>query len=239
MSKRKAFFDSGLGGLTVLSKAMDELPNEDFLFFADTLHVPYGVKKTEDVKRYIHQSIEIIVQEDLRLWSGCGQAVVIACNTATSLVISELRDKYTIPVIGMELAVKPAVEINRFIGKRVLVFATAITLKESKFIDLVHRVDDLNIVDSLPLPELVEFCETLNFDKKVIKEYFISKLESYDLDEYGTVVHGCTHYPFYKQILKELLPEHIQIIDGSNGTIKRLTQVLKVHSLLNLNGNRT
>ncbi|MNO38918.1 Glutamate racemase 2 [compost metagenome] len=231
MSKKIAFFDSGLGGLTVLSKAMDELPNEDFLFFADTLHVPYGVKQTEDVKRYIHQSIEIILQEDVK-------AVVIACNTATSLVISELRDKYAIPVIGMEPAVKPAVEMNRPAGKRVLVFATAITLKESKYMDLVRRVDDKNIVDSLPLPELVEFCEALNFDKKVIKDYFYKKLDSYDLDGYGTVVLGCTHYPFYKQILKELLPEHIQIIDGSNGTVKRLSQILMANSLLNVNGNR-
>ncbi|MNN06282.1 Glutamate racemase 2 [compost metagenome] len=229
MSKRIAFFDSGLGGLTVLSKAMDELPNEDFLFFADTLHVPYGVKKPEDVKRYIHQSIEIILQEDVK-------AIVIACNTATSLAISELRDKYTIPVIGMEPAVKPAVEINRPTGKRVLVFATAITLKESKYIDLVRRVDDMNIVDSLPLPELVEYCEALNFDKKVIKDYFIKKLESYNLDEYGTVVLGCTHYPFYKRILKELLPEHIKIIDGSDGTIKRLSQILRANSLFSLHG---
>ncbi|MNP24549.1 Glutamate racemase 2 [compost metagenome] len=136
----------------------------------------------------------------------------------------------------MEPAVKPAVEINRPTGKRVLVFATAITLKESKYIDLVRRVDDKNIVDSLPLPELVEFCEALNFDTKVIKEYFMNKLESYDLDEYGTVVLGCTHYPFYKRILMELLPEHIQIIDGSNGTVKRLTQILKANSLFSLQG---
>ncbi|MNW43191.1 Glutamate racemase 2 [compost metagenome] len=229
MSKRIAFFDSGLGGLTVLSKAMDELPNEDFLFFADTLHVPYGVKKTEDVKRFIHQSIETIVKEDVK-------AVVIACNTATSLAITELRDKYEIPVIGMEPAVKPAVEINRPTGKRVLVFATAITLKESKYIDLVRRVDDINIVDSLPLPELVEFCEALNFDNNVINDYFLKKLENYDLNEYGTVVLGCTHYPFYKRFLMKLLPKHIQIVDGSKGTIKRLTQILNANSICNLSG---
>lgn len=228
---RIAFFDSGLGGLTVLSEAMKELPQEDFLFYADTLHVPYGTKAKEDVKSYIHHAMETIMKEEVK-------AIVVACNTATSLAISDLRKAYPIPVIGMEPAVKPAVEINRSSGKRILVLATPLTIKESKYKDLVRRVDSMHIVDSLPLPELVEHCEALNFDQKVMKDYFTKQFESFDMNEYGTIVLGCTHYPFYKSILSDLLPDHIRMIDGSKGTVNRLIQVLSDNDLLSSSGNR-
>lgn len=228
---RIAFFDSGLGGLTVLSEAMKELPQEDFLFYADTLHVPYGTKAKEDVKSYIHHAMETIMKEEVK-------AIVIACNTATSMAISDLRKAYPIPVIGMEPAVKPAVEINRSSGKRILVLATPLTLKESKYRDLVRRVDSMHIVDSLPLPELVEHCEALNFDQKVMNAYFTKQFESFDMNEYGTIVLGCTHYPFYKRILSDLLPDHIRIIDGSKGTVNRLIQVLSDHDLLSSSGSQ-
>lgn len=228
---RIAFFDSGLGGLTVLSEAMKELPQEDFLFYADTLHVPYGTKAKEDVKSYIHHAMETIMKEEVK-------AIVVACNTATSMAISDLRKAYPIPVIGMEPAVKPAVEINRSSGKRILVLATPLTIKESKYRDLVRRVDSMHIVDSLPLPELVEHCEALNFDQKVMKDYFTKQFESFDMNEYGTIVLGCTHYPFYKSILSDLLPAHIRMIDGSKGTVNRLIQVLSDNDLLSSSGNR-
>ncbi|MGG4103142.1 glutamate racemase [Paenibacillus lautus] len=228
---RIAFFDSGLGGLTVLSAAMKKLPHEDFLFYADTLHVPYGTKDKEDVKSYIHQAMETIMKEEVK-------AIVVACNTATSMAISDLRKAYPIPVIGMEPAVKPAVEINRSSGKRILVLATPLTLKESKYRDLVRRVDSMHIVDSLPLPELVEHCEALNFDQKVMNAYFTKQFESFDMNEYGTIVLGCTHYPFYKRILTDLLPDHIRIIDGSKGTVNRLIQVLSDKDLLSSSGRQ-
>ena len=167
------------------------------MFYADTLHVPYGTKAKEDVKSYIHHAMETIMKEEVK-------AIVVACNTATSMAISDLRKAYPIPVIGMEPAVKPAVEINRSSGKRILVLATPLTIKESKYRDLVRRVDSMHIVDSLPLPELVEHCEALNFDQKVMKDYFTKQFESFDMNEYGTIVLGCTHYPFYKSILSDL-----------------------------------
>ncbi|GIO96053.1 glutamate racemase 2 [Paenibacillus lautus] len=215
----------------MLSAAMKKLPHEDFLFYADTLHVPYGTKDKEDVKSYIHHAMETIMEEEVK-------AIVVACNTATSMAISDLRKAYPIPVIGMEPAVKPAVEINRSSGKRILVLATPLTLKESKYRDLVRRVDSMHIVDSLPLPELVEHCEALNFDQKVMNSYFTKQFESFDMNEYGTIVLGCTHYPFYKRILSDLLPDHIRMIDGSKGTVNRLIQVLSDKDLLSSSGRQ-
>ncbi|MFK4301607.1 glutamate racemase [Paenibacillus sp. RC254] len=219
------FFDSGLGGITVLSEALRRLPNENFVYLADTLHVPYGTKTPQEVCGYVKASVQTILKEDVK-------ALVIACNTATSIAVAELRNEYHIPIIGMEPAVKPAVEMNRANGKRVLVLATPLTLKQSGYAALVSRVDDHGSVDSLPLPELVHYCEQLNFDRTLMAEYFNRKLSAFDLNLYGTVVLGCTHYPFYKEILKGLLPSHIQLIDGSQGTVRRLKQVLSELNLL-------
>ncbi|SFL94508.1 glutamate racemase [Paenibacillus sp. 1_12] len=227
---RIAFFDSGLGGITVLHEGMRRFPQEDFYYYADTLHVPYGTKPKQEVKQYIFEAVDRMMQLDIK-------ALVIACNTATSIAIAELRSVYTsIPIIGMEPAVKPAVQLSRANGRRVLVLATPLTLRESKYIELVNRIDDLSIVDSLPLPELVQYCEQLQFDETVMANYFTAKFAPYDLNNYGTVVLGCTHYPFYKLILRKLLPKHIQIIDGSSGTINHLDELLVSHSLLESSG---
>jgi glutamate racemase len=222
---RIAFFDSGLGGITVLHEGIRRFPQEDFMYYADTLHVPYGTKPKDEVKQYIFDAVDAMMKTDIK-------ALVIACNTATSIAIAELRRKHpSIPIIGMEPAVKPAVQLSRLNGRRVLVLATPLTLRESKYIELVNRIDDMSIVDSLPLPELVEYCESLQFDKALMSDYFTAKFASYKLERYGTVVLGCTHYPFYRKILTELLPKHIQIIDGSGGTVNRLGELLADHSL--------
>ncbi|MCY9761670.1 glutamate racemase [Paenibacillus alvei] len=219
-----SFFDSGMGGITVLAEAMKQLPQEQYLFYADTLHVPYGTKSQQEVMRHVQSAVEEIMQHHVK-------ALVIACNTATSIAASELRRNYNIPIIGMEPAVKPAVEMNRNNGKRVLVFATALTLSQDKYHTLVTRLDEEHIVDSIPLPELVEYCEQLNFDKGVIGDFFAQKLAGIDLSQYGTIVLGCTHYPYYKHILREIVPDHIQLIDGSQGTVQRLAQVLQEKQL--------
>jgi len=213
------FFDSGLGGLTVLEEALRRLPRHDYLYMADTLHVPYGTKAKEDVRAYIHDAVKAMVEVGI-------DALVVACNTATSIAVAELRELYSFPIVGMEPAVKPAVEMNRATGKRVLVFATALTLQQPKYYALVSRVDEGGIVDSLPLPELVEYCESLQFDRQIISQYFREKLTGYNLNDYGIVVLGCTHYPFYTNILREILPPHIQIVNGNAGTVKRLSALM-------------
>ncbi|WP_037285759.1 glutamate racemase [Saccharibacillus sacchari] len=214
-----AFFDSGIGGLTVLREAARMLPDEDFIFFADTLHVPYGPKTKQQVTEYVCEAAERILGEKVK-------ALVIACNTATSVAATELRRVYEVPVIGMEPAVKPAVEMNGAGGRRVLVLATELTLSQAKYMELVSRVDDHGIVDSLPMPELVEYCERLNFDPVELGEYFRRKFEPFDLNAYGTIVLGCTHYPYYAPLLESMLPSHIRVIDGSAGTVRRLNAVL-------------
>ncbi|MDR7246416.1 glutamate racemase [Priestia megaterium] len=226
---RIGFFDSGIGGISVLNEAIKHFPKEDFLYYADTRNVPYGTKTKEEVNKHVQTAVEDILKQEVK-------ALVIACNTATSISINELRSTYDIPIIGMEPAAKPAIKLSSSMDKRVLVFATDLTLKELKYKKLITKIDKDSIVDPLPLPELVEFCEDLNFNWDELSTYFRTKLEGFDLNQYGTVVLGCTHFPYYKPVLKDLLPSHIQLIDGSKGTVERLSSLLEEKSLLSTNG---
>jgi len=224
-------FDSGIGGLTVLSEAMRRIPTEDYVFLADTLHVPYGTKSKEEVQSYILDSVYHMMKFDI-------DALVIACNTATSIAVELLRERYpNIPIIGMEPAVKPAVEMNTSTGRRVLVFATPLTLSLPKYYALITRVDDNGIVDSLPMEKLVPFCENMQFHGEEVKQYFIDKLAPYKLNDYGMIVLGCTHYPYFKPVLQEILPTHIGIVDGSVGTVRRLAAQLHRYGLVRGKGS--
>lgn len=220
------FFDSGIGGITVLYEALKLLPKEDYIYYADVLHVPYGVKPKNEVRKYVFDAIEFIVKQGVK-------ALVIACNTATSIAIEDLRLKYNIPIIGMEPAVKPAVEKNKDNNKRVLVTATPLTLKEEKLRNLIAKLDNEHIVDLLPLPGLVEFSERLEFDENVVLPYLKKQLYSYDLEKYETVVLGCTHFSFYKDMFRKLFLPSVNIIDGNIGTVKHLKRTIEKENLLN------
>jgi glutamate racemase len=223
------FFDSGIGGITVLNEAIRQLPNEDYIYFADTDNTPYGVKPKEEVKKYILNAIEFIYSQGV-------DAIVIACNTATSIAIEDLREKYNIPILGMEPAVKPAIEKNHSTNKRVLVTATPLTLKEEKLKNLIEKVGNEDLVDFLPLPRLVEFAERYCFEGIEIMNYLENEFAKFNLIEYGTIVLGCTHFPFYKNIIRELLPAEIDIIDGSEGTVRNLKRILSENKNRNSGG---
>ena len=220
------FFDSGIGGLTVLNESLKMLPNEDYIYYADVLHVPYGTKPKEEVRKYVFEAVTFLSNQNIK-------ALVIACNTATSIAVDNLRCEFDFPIIGMEPAVKPAIEKNSNINKRVLVFATELTLKEDKFKKLVSKVDNDNIVDFLPLGGLVKFAENFIFDEEVITTYLKEELSTFDLNLYSTVVLGCTHFPIYKNMFKKVLPPQIAIIDGNLGTVKNLKTTLENKNLLN------
>ncbi len=216
-------FDSGVGGLTVLKEALRVLPGESYLYYADSANAPYGTKEKETVKRYIFDAVAFIASQGVK-------ALVIACNTATSIAVADLRKEYAFPIFGMEPAVKPA--ISKCAGKRVLVFATPLELKEEKFINLVSRLDSDNLVDSLPLPGLVSFAEALVFDRRTVLSYLKEELTGLDPGQYGTVVLGCTHFPYYRSLIRELFPMETEIIDGNAGTVRYLARVLEEKGLL-------
>lgn len=212
-----AFFDSGIGGLTVLRDAIRELPNHDYLYYADTKHAPYGIKPKEQVKKHVFEAVDFIAQHDIR-------ALVIACNTATAAAISDLRRKYRFHILGMEPAVKPAVIKNR--GKNILVLATSLTLKAGKLEALLASVDKNNQTVKMEMDALVGFAEAWDFNSGKVKQYIQDQLCKVRLAEFETVVLGCTHFIYYKNIIREAVGEAIAIVDGNLGTVSNLKRVL-------------
>ncbi|HAX72006.1 MAG TPA: glutamate racemase [Firmicutes bacterium] len=209
------FFDSGIGGLTVLYQALKQLPDHDYLYYADTVHAPYGPKPKSEVRGYVLAAVEFLIEAGAEI-------VVIACNTATSIAVNELREKYDIPIIGMEPAVKPAIERNEALNKRVLVTATPLTLVEEKLKNLIESLDNEGIVDLLPLPDLVRFAEKFDFTEETVVPYLQTSLKGLDIPEYSTVVLGCTHFPLFKQSFRAIFGENVDLIDGSIGTVNHL-----------------
>jgi glutamate racemase len=214
------FFDSGIGGLTVLGHALKILPFADYIYYADIEHLPYGEKTKSEVKQYVQNGMDYM--DKIKV-----DAVVIACNTATSAAAGKLRKNYSFPIIGMEPAVKPAVAYCKETGKKVLVLATSLTLREEKFNQLIHRLDATEIVDTMALGGLVEFAEQFKFDTSDVYQYLQKKFAPLAIPDYGAVVLGCTHFPLFSKVLQQSFTEEAVFFDGSVGTINHLADILK------------
>jgi len=214
------FFDSGLGGISVLGEAVRMLPNENFLYFGDTLHIPYGDKPPEMVLRYSHEAVE-------RLLSlGC-KAIVIACNTATSVAAGELRQELDLPIIGMEPALKPAALLE---GEgKILVMATKVTLSLPKFQLLMERYGQDAI--PLPCPGLMECVEEGHLSGERVESLLENLTRPYRQEKIKAVVLGCTHYPFLKKTIASFFAPDVQLIDGNAGTVRQLGRRLEEEGL--------
>ena len=210
-----AFFDSGIGGLSVLAEALRRFSGAEFLYFADEDHVPYGTKSRTQIVQLSLDAVGFLV-------SRGADGVVVACNTATSAAISELRGAFSVPVIGMEPAVKLAAD--SFGARPTLLIATPLTIAGEKLARLVGRLECETW--SLPLPRLVEFAQDLEFDSPAVRTYLREELAKFELERLGSLVLGCTHFNYFKDVLREILPSHVRIIDGIDGTLNRLASEL-------------
>lgn len=216
-SMRLAFFDSGIGGLTVLKHAFEALPKDEFIYYADTRHAPYGVKSATEVRTCVLEAAEFLAQHSV-------DALVVACNTATAVAIQALRARFDFPIIGMEPAVKPALACNA--GKRVLVLATSLTLKASKLDTLIANLDTNHKVERRELDGLVTFAENFEFDTSRVQDYLREKLAHLQWETYESIVLGCTHFVFYREALQRLAGKRIHVLDGNAGTVNHLIRTL-------------
>lgn len=217
-------FDSGLGGISVLAELIKALPSEQFVYFADTLHSPYGTKP-EDVVR----SLSVKVTEFLA-FIGI-KSLVVACNTATSAAIHEIRKMCPFPVIGMEPALKPAVELG--LAGKILVMATPLTLKSRKFNEHVHHYQHRAEIVPVPCVGLVEIIERNHSGGQEVAAYLSHLFSPVNKRDISAIVLGCTHYVLIKKEILHALGDAITVIDGNCGTARHLRSVLQNTSLLN------
>ncbi len=214
-------FDSGLGGVSVLRNMHALLPNEDFIYFGDDKNAPYGTKTEEEILRLALEDVSFLLEKNVK-------AIVIACNTATSAAAKHLRETLSIPVIGMEPALKPA-SLNRKNGV-IGVMATPATLKQKKFKLLYEKYGEHAM--PIPCPGLMEFAEKGILDGEEIDSFLKDLLNPY-LEKYPleSLVLGCTHYVFLKGAIQKAMPG-ITLYDGNEGTARQLKRVLSERNWL-------
>lgn len=221
MDRAKAIgvFDSGVGGIPVLARAAKALPHENFIYYADTAHFPYGDNDPATIKKGVFSAVEEMDTIGIK-------AVVIACNTATSIAIADLRKTYKFPILGMEPAIKPAAEHSR--GKRVAVIATALTLREDKFRDLLNRCEHKENIIAVPASGLADLVEKGDYNNDKGRDFCKALLK--DVGDVDIIVLGCTHYLYLLPLLREFYPK-AEIIDGGEGTVKNLCRILEEEQL--------
>lgn len=217
-------FDSGLGGLSVLAEIRRLLPNESLLYVADSAYVPYGEKTTEEI---IERSLLL---SGFLLDRGA-KALVVACNTATAAAIQLLRERWpNLIVVGMEPAVKPAATQSR--SGKIGVLATTGTLRSAKFAALLERYSSQVRVFTQPCPGLVERIEAGELHSPATRELLAGYVQPLLDAGCDSLILGCTHYPFIRPLLRELVGEQIAIIDTGAAVARRLQSLLAADELL-------
>lgn len=224
-----AVFDSGVGGVSVLKELVKIMPNEDYIYFGDSKNAPYGMKTKQEV-------LELTLHCAKMLFEGTidrpAKGLVVACNTATSAGVRELRQIYpNIPIVGIEPAVKPAVTYKP--NGQVLVMATPMTIREEKFRTLMGRYSKQAKIIPLPCPGLMDFVERGDLHSNDFRKYLEELLYEYRVNKIDAVVLGCTHYPFAKELIQEILGKEVFVFDGGEGTAREMRRRLMEANLLN------
>ncbi len=216
-------FDSGVGGLSVLREIRRELPAEDLLYVADSGFAPYGDRATEFIQE---RALALVAF----LQSQGAKAVVVACNTATGVAVESLRSRFTLPIVAIEPAVKPAASQTR--SGRVGVLATTQTLSSPRFTSLVGRhARDVQVFVQ-PCPGLVEQVEAGEFESAATRslvEQFVRPLLEKGAD---TIVLGCTHYPFLSKVIHDIAGPDVTVIDPAVAVARELRRRLHAGGLL-------
>ena len=210
-------FDSGVGGLTVLKELVSLLPNHSFIYFADTQNCPYGPKGTDEIIRLSETITDFLISQ------GCSP-IVVACNTATAAAIDYLRSKHSVPFIGMEPAIKPAALNTK--TKSIGVLATKGTFKGRLYQETSSKyAADINLCYQVGrgLVELVEQGKSQSQQAKELLKTYIEPMLRQNIDH---IVLGCTHYPFFIPLLKEILPKTITIENPAPAVAKQTRTIL-------------
>lgn len=219
------FFDSGVGGISVLKTAHNLMPHENYIYYGDSKNAPYGEKTEGQIKQLSLDAGDVLFKMGVK-------AIVMACNTATSASVKIMRQRYNIPVISMEPAVKPALDV----AGKVLVLATPATVSQNRYNGLLQRLSAGEKVINIACGGLVELIEQGKTDTNSIDTYLSGKLKALENKKIGAVVLGCTHYSFIEDQIRQYMIQHhgkkCKIFDGRHGTANQLLQILRNKDLI-------
>lgn len=220
-------FDSGVGGISIYNAVHQNLPGEDVIYLADSKNAPYGERNFEDIINFGCKNTELLLDK------GC-KMIVVACNTATTIAIDHLRKRYPVPFVGIEPAIKPAALNSK--TKSIGILATKGTLSSRLF----HKTSDLfakniQVIEIIGsgLVERIEKGEQNAAETRRLLEKLLQPTLEKEIDY---LVLGCSHYPYLIPVLRDILPEHVGIIDSGQAVARQVKSILTRKNLLNTTG---
>jgi glutamate racemase len=216
-------FDSGIGGTSIWKEVHSLLPNENTVYLADSKNAPYGKKTKQEIIDLCFKNVDFLLQQNCKI-------IVVACNTATTNAIKEMRAKYNIPFIGIEPAIKPAA--NRTETQTIGILATKGTLNSELFNRQVENYANIKIIEQVGygLVELIENGKIATKEMhELLKSYLIPMVEA-GIDY---LVLGCSHYPYLIPEIKKIIPDSIKIIDSGEAVAKQTKTILENYNLIN------
>jgi glutamate racemase len=216
-------FDSGIGGLTVVKALRDLLPNENIFYLGDTARVPYGPKSPETVQRYAVELAGILTRKDAK-------ALVVACNTVSSVALPLLTKKFSVPVIGViEPGARAALKATR--NRHIGVIGTRATIRSGAYEKTLHAADNNVRVSSRACPLLVPLIEEGLLDDEVTDRMIARYLEPMLADGIDTLVLGCTHYPLLTDAITRVLKRQIMLVDSAQNCARAVEETLDRQSI--------
>jgi glutamate racemase len=224
-------FDSGIGGLTVLHQIIEALPRENTVYLGDTARAPYGTKSVETVLRYSFENSEFLIEKGVKI-------VVVACNTSTAIALSQLRDRFSIPVIGViEPGVRRAIRSTRI--NKVGVIGTEATIQSGAYTHALKAANPAIEVYSRACPLFVPLVEEGWIDNDVVEMTAKAYLQGFKQSGVDTLILGCTHYPLLKKAIRRFLGAGVRLVDSAEETAKEVAIVLRRISVMRKNGKGT
>ena len=211
-------FDSGVGGLTLLDKLVKALPEESFEYYGDSGNCPYGTKTIEEIRQHTIRIMDYLMQKNCKM-------IVVACNTITTNIIDQLRSMYHVPIVGMEPGTKPAYSIST--SKRIGILATAGTINGQLYNKTLESFNEKAFFISQVGTGLVELIEQNSMESARMHEQLQLLLQPMIDSPIDTLVLGCTHYNYLTDVLTDLFPYPIQIIDTRDAVTRQVQRILQ------------
>ena len=220
-------FDSGVGGLTILSALRQELPCENYIYLGDTAHVPYGVRSEADITDLSVHISHFLIEQGVKL-------IVVACNTASQAALADLRATFpSIPFVGVVPAVKPAARATK--KGRIGIAATNQAAKATYLRQLIDEFAGGIQAFAIGCPELVTLVEEGQFDGPIVEETVRHALDPILREDIDVIVLGCTHFPALRPVIERVATRQVQVIDSGSAIARRTRYVLDTENLIQPN----
>lgn len=218
-------FDSGIGGTSIWAEIHQLLPNENTIYLADSKNAPYGLKSKHQILQLCHKNTQFLLEKNCKI-------IVVACNTATTNAIKELRATYNIPFIGIEPAIKPAALHSQ--TQKIGILATKGTLNSELFHNTIKKYQNIQIIEQIGYG-LVELIENGNINSPQMNKLLQEYLQPMIAQNIDYLVLGCSHYPYLIPQIKKILPKNITIIDSGEAVARQTKNILETTGFRDVN----